>query len=65
MNENMSTVRNVNLLDYIRQKPFGNSGRVALTCNKRNINALSLYKSMGFVLTGNEDEDEVELALIL
>ena len=26
---------------------------------------LSLYKSMGFVLTGNEDEDEVELALIL
>ena len=51
------------VLDYIRQKPFGNSGRVALACNKDNANALALYTQMGFEWTGTEDEDEVELAL--
>ena len=51
------------VLNYIRQKPFGNSNRVALTCNKNNTNALALYTHMGFELTGTEDEDEVELAL--
>ncbi|MGN0452431.1 MAG: GNAT family N-acetyltransferase [Ruminococcus sp.] len=53
------------LLDYIREKPFGDSDRVALTCNKDNLNALGLYKSIGFELTGNTDDDEVELALTL
>ena len=46
-------------------EPFGDSDRVALTCNKDNTVALELYKSMGFELTGNSDEDEVELALYL
>ena len=53
------------VLDYIREKPFGNADRVALTCNKDNINALELYRHMGFELTGNHDDDEVELALTL
>ena len=53
------------VLDYIRQKPFGNSGRVALACNKDNANALALYTQMGFEWTGTEDEDEVELALTM
>ena len=53
------------LLDYIKDKPIGDSDRVALTCNKDNTVALELYKSMGFELTGNSDEDEVELALYL
>lgn len=53
------------VLDYIRQKPFGNSNRVALTCKKNNSNALGLYTHMGFELTGTEDEDEVELALTI
>ena len=53
------------VLDYIRQKPFGDSNRVALTCHKDNAPALALYRSMGFALTGNQDEDEVELALTL
>ena len=53
------------VLEYIATKPFGASGRVALTCNRANPNALGLYKSLGFWETGNEDEDEVELALQL
>ena len=53
------------VLNYIRQKPFGDSNRVALTCNKNNSNALALYTHMGFELTGTEDEDEVELALTI
>ena len=52
-------------LDYIRTKPFGDSNRVALTCNRDNAAALTLYRSLGFVPTGIEDEDEIELALAL
>lgn len=51
------------VLNYIKGKPFGDSGRVALTCSKDNPAALNLYKSFGFELTGGEDDDEVELAL--
>ena len=53
------------VLDYIRQKPFGDANRVALTCSEANAAALALYKSLGFALTGGRDEDEVELALTL
>lgn len=52
-------------LAYIKEKPFGASGRVVLTCNKENPKAISLYKSLGFSETGNEDEDEIELSLQL
>lgn len=31
------------VLDYIREKPFGDSDRVALTCNKDNQIAMKLY----------------------
>ena len=51
------------VLEYIKGKPFGDSGRVALTCNKYNPAALNIYKSFVFELTGGEDDDEVELAL--
>ena len=46
-------------------QPFANSDRVVLTCNKNNTYALNMYKSLGFNMTGNEDEDELELALTL
>ncbi len=51
------------VLEYIRTKPFGDSNRVALTCNRDNAIARKLYEDMGFVATGNEDGDEIELAM--
>ncbi len=53
------------VLDYIKAKPFGSSNRVTLTCNVDNIQALNLYKSKGFTETGEVDEDEIELSLML
>ena len=53
------------VMEYIRTKPFGDSDRVALTCNKNNPIARKLYESKGFVATGNEDEDEIELAMTM
>ncbi len=43
------------ILDYIGTKPFGDSNRVALTCNKNNPIARKLYESKGFSATGAED----------
>ena len=51
------------VINYIRTKPFGNSDRVALTCNKDNPIARKLYENKGFSATGAEDEDEIELAM--
>ena len=53
------------VIDYIRTKPFGSSNRVALTCNKDNPLARKLYERKGFVPTGVEDEDEIELDFML
>ena len=53
------------VIDYVRTKPFGDSGRVALTCNKNNPIARKLYESRGFSATGIEDEDEIELAMMI
>ena len=53
------------VLDYIRTKPFGDSNRVALTCNKENPAARRLYARKGFAATGVEDEDEIEMVLNL
>lgn len=53
------------VLDYIKTKPFGSSNRVTLTCNKENPTAMKLYQEKGFVATGVEDEEEIELSLTL
>ena len=51
------------VIEYIKTKPFGDSSRVALTCNKQNHIARELYETKGFSATGYEDEDEIELAV--
>lgn len=51
------------VLEFIKTKPFGDSERVVLTCNKNNPVARKMYEDKGFVATGNEDEDEIELAM--
>ena len=53
------------VLDYIKTKPFGASDRVALTCNKDNAHALSLYKRKGFKESGAVYDDEIELTLMM
>jgi diamine N-acetyltransferase len=53
------------VIEYIRTKPFGDSNRAALTCNKGNFSAIKLYESKGFSATGIEYEDEIELVLML
>ena len=52
-------------LEFIRTKPFGDSNRVALTCHEGNSAALGLYASLGFLPTGQRDDEEIELALEL
>ena len=51
------------VIEYIRTKPFGDSDRVALTCNRDNPSARKLYERKGFRATGVEDADEIELAM--
>ena len=51
------------VLEYIRTKPFGDSERIALTCNTNNPIARKLYERKGFTATGIEDEDEIEMVL--
>ena len=53
------------VIEYIRKKPFGDSGRVALTCNRNNPIARQLYERKGFSATGIEDEDEIELVMTI
>ena len=53
------------VLDFIKEKPFGSSDRVTLTCSKDNIRALDLYKSKGFTETGVMYEEEIELSLMI
>lgn len=53
------------VLDYIAQKPFGSSPRIALTCHKDNTAALHLYESLGFAPTGRQYDEELELVRYL
>lgn len=53
------------VLAYIGTKPFGDSNRVTLTCNKDNLTALRLYQHIGFKETGAEDDEEIELSMTI
>ena len=52
-------------IEFIKTKPFGDSNRIALTCNRENAGALELYRRKGFAETGAEYDDEIELSLTL
>ena len=52
-------------LDYIRQEPFGPGTTVLLTCHAQNAAAIALYQSLGFRETGNREDGEIEMKLIL
>ena len=53
------------VIEYIKTRPFGDSGRIALTCNKDNQTAMKLYEDRGFKPSGYEDEDEIEMVKTL
>ena len=53
------------VLEYIREKPFGGSGHILLTCNPENQAAYRMYKKLGFTESGRSDEDETELEYYL
>lgn len=52
-------------LTYIQQEPLGPGNTVLLTCHIKNAAGIALYKSLGFQETGNCDEEEIEMKLIL
>ena len=51
------------VLAYIKLKHLGDSNRATLTCNKENLQALNLYRNMGFSENGAEDDGEIELSM--
>ncbi|HBI94599.1 MAG TPA: N-acetyltransferase, partial [Terrisporobacter glycolicus] len=44
-------------VDYIKQKPFGKSNDIILTCNMENYKAIHIYEKLGFKDTGEVDDD--------
>lgn len=52
-------------IDYIKSKPFGKSNDIILTCNIKNYNAIHIYKKLGFIETGDVDDDEIIMKLVL
>lgn len=52
-------------LDYIKTQPFGKSNVVILTCNIDNLSAIHIYEKLGFVDTGERDDDEMVMKLVI
>lgn len=52
-------------IDYIKSKPFGKSNDVILTCSTDNSHATHIYEKLGFKDTGERDEDEIIMKLII
>ena len=52
-------------IDYIKSKPFGQSNDIILTCNIENYNAIYMYKKLGFKETGDIDDNEITMKLVI
>ena len=52
-------------IDYIKSKPFGSSNDVILTCNIDNSIAIHIYEKIGFRDTGERDDNELVMKLVV
>lgn len=52
-------------IDYIKSKPFGASNDVILTCNIDNSIAIHIYEKIGFKDTGERDDNELVMKLVV
>ena len=52
-------------IDYIKSKPFGSSNNVILTCNIDNSIAIHIYEKIGFKDTGDRDDNELVMKLVV
>jgi diamine N-acetyltransferase len=52
-------------IDYINSKPFGKSHEIILTCNMDNSHGIHVYEKLGFKDTGERDDDEIIMKLII
>ncbi|WP_368074942.1 GNAT family N-acetyltransferase [uncultured Clostridium sp.] len=52
-------------IDYIKSKPFGSSNDVILTCNIDNSIAIHIYEKIGFKDTGEGDDNELVMKLVV
>jgi len=52
-------------IDYIKSKPFGESNVVILTCSMDNTHAIHIYEKLGFKDTGERDDDEIIMKLVV
>ena len=52
-------------IDYIKSKPFGSSNDVILTCNIDNSIAIHIYEKIGFKDTGERDDNELVMKLVV
>ena len=52
-------------IDYIKSRPFGSSNDVILTCNIDNSIAIHIYEKIGFKDTGERDDNELVMKLVV
>lgn len=52
-------------IDYIKSKPFGKSNDVILSSNMDNSHAIHIYEKLGFKDTGERDDDEIIMKLVI
>jgi len=52
-------------IDYIKSKPFGESNDVILTCSMDNSHGIHIYEKLGFKDTGERDDDEIIMKLVI
>lgn len=52
-------------IEYIKTKPFGKSNNIILTCNIDNVHAIHIYEKLGFKDTGEHDDDEMIMKLVI